>query len=679
LQVLAFSRQRFTELKYIRYFIDFLTLRYVLYGVEFFLVFYGGFVRKKYLIWTALFALASVWLEARTFETNQYAVWGVNDGKFVIPAGGVITEAVLTVQDVWPQNASFYVHLLDDVSAGFETGLDTEAGNFFNSLGIPLWGVYENGNYVCRLSQNDPPSFIRNVFPAPTSITLANSSTALFSSSLLELMDYAGNGKGFGIGIDPGNTARLTIGGLKLELTIESYLSAGSTKLAFSYDLNVPAARWTLDDKTNSTAVADSGGAGLTGTASQNTAVTSVAGVMGGAMAFNGTSDFVQVAPHAAINQYGRGSFAVSAWIYPRSMGQDGAGRIVSKRNPGYEFYLTGQNAIAAYVPHTTRYAFQASANNAITLNTWQHVAFVYNEDGDNKIKLYVNGKLLTAASDIAGLGTLADDRLYALVIGRYGNFGIRHFDGFIDDVRIFNQSPSSARLEAMYNEVKTAGSLAARWTLDDKTNSTAVADSGGAGLTGTASQNTAVTSAAGVMGGAMAFNGTSDFVQVAPHAAINQYGRGSFAVSTWIYPRSMGQDGAGRIVSKRNSGYEFFLTGQNAVAVYIPHTTRYAFQTSANNTIMLNTWQHVAFVYNEDGDNKIKLYVNGKLLTAASDIAGLGTLSDDRQYALVIGRYGNFGIRHFDGFIDDVRIFNQTLGESQVDLLYNQTAADQR
>jgi hypothetical protein len=634
-------------------------------------------MRKKYLILTTLFALTSVWLGAHTLETNQYAVWGVNDGKFVIPAGGVITEAVLTVQDVWPRNASFYVHLLDNVNVGFETGSDAEPGDFFNSLGIPLLGVYENGNYVCRFSQNDPPSSIRKIFPAPASITLGNSSTALFSSSLLELMDYAGNGKGFGIGIDAGNTAHLTIAGLKLELTIESYQSAGSTKLTFSYDLNRPAAWWKMDDKANSTAVSDSGGGGLVGIASQDTALTSVAGVMDGAMAFNGASDYVQVAPNEAVNQYGRSSFAVSAWIYPRNMGRDGAGRIVSKRNSGYEFYLTGQNAIAVYIPHTTRYAFQVSANNAITLNAWQHVAFVYNEDGDNKIKLYVNGKLLTGSSDIAGLGTLSDDRQYALVIGRYGNFSIRHFDGYIDDVRIFNQSPSSARLEAMYNEGKTAGSLGAWWKMDDKADSTAVTDSGQAGLTGTATRNTALTSVAGVVGNAMAFNEASDYVQVAPNAAINQYGRSSFAISAWIYPRSTGQGGYGRILSKRLAGYDFYLSGKNAIRACVSHTSRIALRVSANDAVMLNTWQHVAFVYNEDGDNKIKLYVNGKLLTGGSDIAGLGTLSDDRQTNLNIGQYNLTSTYQFDGFIDDVRIFNQTLGESQVDLLYNQTAAD--
>jgi hypothetical protein len=635
-------------------------------------------MRAKEFIFIILFALTSVFLAAQTLEINQYAVWGINDGKIVIPAGGVITEAVLTVMAVWPQNASFHVYLLDNANAGFETGTNTAAGNLLDSFGMPLWGTYENGNYVCRFSQNDPPSSIRNTFPAPTSIALANSSVVSFSSALLELMDYAGNGKEFGIGIDSGDTAHLTIAGLKMELTIQSYLSAGSTKLIFSYDLNPPAARWKLDDKANSTAVADSGAAGLTGTASQNTTLMSVAGVMGGALAFNGVSDYVQVAPNAAINQYGRSSFAVSAWIYPHSMGQGGYGRIVSKRIAGYDFYLSGTNAISVYIPHTTRLAFRTSVNNAIILNTWQHVAFVYNEDGDKAVKLYVNGKLLTDGLTIAGQGTLSDDRQTNLTLGRLNGSTTYPFDGFIDDVRIFNQSLSSASLEAMYDEGITAGSLAARWKLDDKANSTTVVDSGAAGLTGTASQNTALMSVAGVMGGAMAFNGASDYVQVAPNTAINQYGHSSFAVSAWIYPHSMGSGGYGRIVCKRIAGYDFYLSGTNAISVYIPHTTRLALRASANNAIMFNAWQHVAFVYNENGDKIVKLYINGKLQAGGFSIAGQGDLSDDRQTNLNIGQYSSPATYPFDGFIDDVRIFSQALTEPQVDLLYNQTAAGQ-
>ena len=195
-------------------------------------------MRILYFKFTILFGLTSAFLEAGVLQTNQYAVWGIDDSNIVIPAGSVITEAVLTITTAGPVNALFYAHLLDNAKAGFATGIDTKGGDFFAPHGILLLGTYENGRYVCRFSQNnDIQSPIRAIFPEPTSITLVDSTTVVFSSALLELISYAGNGKGFGIGIDPGDAANFNITGLKLDMTIQSYLSAGSSTLTLSYDL----------------------------------------------------------------------------------------------------------------------------------------------------------------------------------------------------------------------------------------------------------------------------------------------------------------------------------------------------------------------------------------------------------------------------------------------------------
>jgi hypothetical protein len=191
-------------------------------------------MKTLYFVLVILLVLTSLFQEAGALQTNQFAIWGIADSEIVIPAGGVITEAVLTVIAVWPQNALFKVQLMDNANAGYETGTDATGGVFFASHGIPLSGTYVNGDYVCRFSQNNIRTPMRSIFPEPTSITLADSTTALLSSTLLELMDYAGNSKGFGIGIDPGNTANLTITGLKLVMTIESYLFAGSSELILS-------------------------------------------------------------------------------------------------------------------------------------------------------------------------------------------------------------------------------------------------------------------------------------------------------------------------------------------------------------------------------------------------------------------------------------------------------------
>jgi hypothetical protein len=198
-------------------------------------------MKKIYLKCIILFAMTSAFIGAVILHTNQYTIWGIDEGQIVIPAGSIITEAVLTITAVGPENTSFYVHLLDNAKAGCKAGIDTKGGDFFAPHGVMLCVTYENGNYVCRFSQNNAPSPIRAIFPEPTSITLGDSTTVLLSSAVLELMDYIGNGKGIGIGIDPGDVTNLTITGLKLNITLQSLLTADSAKVIVSYDLTPPA------------------------------------------------------------------------------------------------------------------------------------------------------------------------------------------------------------------------------------------------------------------------------------------------------------------------------------------------------------------------------------------------------------------------------------------------------
>jgi pimeloyl-ACP methyl ester carboxylesterase len=174
-------------------------------------------------------------LSAQTIEANQYVIWGIGDDEIAIPAGSVITEAVLTITNVAPQNTPLYIHLLDNTEKGLQIGTDDGTGDSFISYGVLLSGTYENGNYVCRFSQNDLLSPIRTIFPSPTSVTLADASTVQLSSAFLELMDYVGNGRGFGIGIDNGNNTSYSIDTLKLELTIRSYTTQTSQTLVFTY------------------------------------------------------------------------------------------------------------------------------------------------------------------------------------------------------------------------------------------------------------------------------------------------------------------------------------------------------------------------------------------------------------------------------------------------------------
>jgi beta-galactosidase len=75
------------------------------------------------------------------------------------------------------------------------------------------------------------------------------------------------------------------------------------------------------------------------------------------------------------------------------------------------------------------------------------------------------------------------------------------------------------------------------------------------------------------------------------------------------------------------------------------------------------DTWHHVAGVY--DGQ-EVKLYVDGKLDSKQSWTQGIGRNNAD----VLIGENAERKGRCFDGLLDDVRIYNYALSESEIKAL---------
>lgn len=88
--------------------------------------------------------------------------------------------------------------------------------------------------------------------------------------------------------------------------------------------------------------------------------------------------------------------------------------------------------------------------------------------------------------------------------------------------------------------------------------------------------------------------------------------------------------------------------------------------------TLPINEFKYVSAIYNE---GHTKLYING-VLVGESTVQHRGTL--DNPYDILIGAYWhNHGksiahARTFDGSIDDLRIYNRALTESEIKQLYN-------
>ncbi|MBZ0166999.1 MAG: LamG domain-containing protein, partial [Candidatus Omnitrophica bacterium] len=186
-------------------------------------------------------------------------------------------------------------------------------------------------------------------------------------------------------------------------------------------------------------------------------------------LSFDNTDDIVEILPNAAINIGDKEALTVTAWINANSDGEFGSGgfgRITNKLN-GYDFMtqnLSGSNVeLQAGVIFDTTSA-QAITNAIVPINTWVHVAFTFNEDGNKRIKIYVDGVLAALTTDNAGAGSYVDDSNASLLIGNDSN-AERTFDGEIDELRIYNRALSVTQVLALATGGTPATSLG-RYTL---------------------------------------------------------------------------------------------------------------------------------------------------------------------------------------------------------------------
>ena len=198
-----------------------------------------------------------------------------------------------------------------------------------------------------------------------------------------------------------------------------------------------------------------------------------------------------------------------------------------------------------------------------------------------------------------------------------------------------------------------TAG-LVAAFAFDEGSGTT-VADQSGNGNNGTLANTT--WAATGKYGKALSFNGTSSRVTV-PNSASLQLTTG-MTLEAWVNPTTV--TNAWRdIIEKGNDNYYLMGTTDHSIRPggggIVGGSYGEAFGTAA---LAVNTWTHLAFTY--DGSN-LRLYVNGALVATQ---AKTGAITSSTS-ALTIGSDPFYG-QYFSGMIDDLRIYNIALTQTQI------------
>ena len=187
----------------------------------------------------------------------------------------------------------------------------------------------------------------------------------------------------------------------------------------------------------------------------------------GNCLDFDGLDDYVDLGSPTDLDNLGQGSYTIEAWI--KTSDANTRQCIIGNYDgtPAYVLELHTTGNMRFYV-NNTGYNTTAEVDDG----QWHHVVGV--RDYNNDILLYVDGiEIYSFGSDPEGSFTVSNNTM----IGRNPSASYAlNFDGFIDDVRIWNDVRTESEIQNnMYNELTgTEDNLAAYYNLNEGSGQTA-------------------------------------------------------------------------------------------------------------------------------------------------------------------------------------------------------------
>lgn len=467
-----------------------------------------------------------------------------------------------------------------------------------------------------------------------------------------------------------------------------------------------PTAFFNLDERTGTTAT-DISGNGYNASFNGNTSWTT--GQWSGGLRFDGTDDYVQYTDVGTNAIETPSSWSITAWVKPQLSGTDQT--IVSKvsdpatNRENMAMIITSDEFQCRFTNTSGSNQTITSSNVNFTTNVWYHVACVY-DDLNDKFSIYVNGAE-NAVNDDLTTQPYTTISTGPFTIGGSGSLTRADLNGSVDHVKVYNYPLSGKMAIRDYNAGQTIGGFdngpMGYWAFEES----AQADTVGTG----SSSNPLVFNSgtygsrlngnrisfefdgnlsgyykAGIVGTAMQFRESStDRVSVTSDASLDNLN--IFTITAWIQPYSWGGGSRGMIFSKSDDNpdteyFNFHLlngSGQQSLRFFRRRATTNTEVIAPNNSISLSEWTHVAIVYNSA--SYVRMYINGEEVAYSTRVLGTGDLSDDSGFTAHLGATNDTtsntsSLYHFNGLMDEVKLYSYTLSQREIVADYNAGAA---
>lgn len=473
-------------------------------------------------------------------------------------------------------------------------------------------------------------------------------------------------------------------------------VSVGSDEAdTVSSGMPAPLGYWPFNENTGTSSTANIAGSNLQGTLNSMTAGSWVPGKPGSALDFDGTADYVSIADHSSLDFNSGSTYTYSFWLKPDSMQEWSTvwGQMVNS-NTYFLIYahtsgsspwtVTSGIAVGSYNGGNS-ISYRTSNNNVLSIGEWSHVTVTYDgsQSAANRIQIYVNGTNQTNTGSGGGDGGTATLSTANTWIGANQPFG-EYYNGAIDEVKYYNTLLTPAQIAYDYNR----GRPIAHWKMNDCTGTT-INDSSGFGRSGTLALGASGQTSAGdcdtnastawyngrngKYDASLNFDGTDDRVEIpSPNLPT-----GDFTYAVWFYHDVNSSDYIFAAQDSAASGNEISLRrpASSEVRFDMDGTTSLC---SGGQVINIGQWYH--YTVTRQGSS-ITGYLNGvqDCTGTDGDVLNFGTCymligADDDTGSCGGSPSSRNG--HWEGLIDDFRIYNYALTQTQIRQVMNEGSA---
>lgn len=403
----------------------------------------------------------------------------------------------------------------------------------------------------------------------------------------------------------------------------------------------------------------------------------------GNCLEFDGTDDTINVGNETLLNLERTSSFSVQFWM---RAGTDAGMTLVSKQESSGNFRGWNiQTGTSGYIYFQFVNTYSSNTLEVRTTNDtnyddnrWHHVLVTY--DGSSTpggVKIYFDGADQSLTTVVNTLSATTQSATNVHIGSRNG--ATQFFNGFLDDVKVYNYVRSAAQsktdfasqgavrgVSARFGQRDTAflnDGLVGYWKADEASGN--MSDSSGNGTTLTDTNTVAFVG--GKFGNAGDFElGNSEYQYAADNAALSI--TGSLTLSAWIRPETISA-GSYNIIAKwdgTNESYRLFQNGDE-IRLELDSAGNYVETTASN--LAVSTYYQVTATYVAA---TAKIFINGEMATTATT-GTIPTAIGDDAGRVHIGAEDSTGgaAGYYDGYIDEARIYNRALSPVEVRALY--------